>query len=83
MINGLLSLSTSLRDNKFKFWTDCNGTFGSIMLDALNERNFDPESIDIDCKNRKLTIKSTGKVKNIQNCSVNGILKLLNLEIRK
>ncbi len=77
MINGILYLSTSLRDNEFKFWTDCNGTFGSLMFNALKEKNIEPESIDIDCRNRKLTIKSTGKVKNIKTSSVNGILKML------
>lgn len=77
MLNGLLSLSTSNRDNKFKFWTDCDGTFGTLVYLALKDEGIDPESIDIDCKNRKLTIKKTGKVKNIKNCSVNGILKML------
>lgn len=77
MINGILYLSTSLRDNEFSFWTDCNGTFGSLMYAALKERNIDPQSIDIDCRHRKLTIKATGKIKNIKNSSVNGILKML------
>jgi len=80
MLNGLLHLSTSLRDNKFNhIWTDCNGTFGTLLYDALKEKNFDPQSIDVDCTNRILTIKSTGKKKKIKNCSVYGILKMLSL----
>ena len=82
MINGILSLSTSNSQNKFKFWTDCNGTFGTILCHALIKANFDPQSIDVDCANRKLTIKATGKVKNIKNCSVNGIFKMLNIPVK-
>lgn len=76
-VNNILSLSTALKDNQFPFWTDCNGTFGSLVYSALKKKNFDPKSIDIDCRNRKLTYK--GKTRTIKNCSVNGILKMLKL----
>jgi len=77
MINGILALSTSLRDKKFPFWTDCNGTFGSLLYSAMKEKGLTPKAYDIDCRGRKLTILATGKTKNIKNCSVNGIMKML------
>lgn len=76
----MLAMSTQLKSNTFAFWTDCNGTFGSLVYSALKEKGFEPTSIDIDCANRKLTVN--GKTKNIKNCSVNGILKMLNLQTR-
>ena len=68
-------MSTQLRGSEFPFWTDCNGTFGALVHKALIEKGIDPKSIDIDSRNRKLTVN--GKTKNIKNCSVNGILKML------
>lgn len=74
-INNILALSTKYRDEKFPFWTDCKGLFGAMVFRALLEQEIDPRSIDIDCMNRKLTVN--GKTKNIKNCSVNGIMKML------
>jgi hypothetical protein len=74
-MNSLLAFSTENRNNKFDFWKDVTGTFGTVVYRALKEKNINPEKdVYIDgkqrivwYKGRKRTIKGTFNAVNIVN----------------
>lgn len=74
-MNRLLYLSQACRDNKFPFWKNCNGTFGSHLYRAMKEKGINPESVFVDMDNE--TVNYKGKTRKIRKRTVNGIMEIL------
>lgn len=71
----IMELSQVCRDNRFPFWNNCDGTFGSILFNAMREKGINPRSVYVNMDTQ--TVQYKGKIRKFRKRNVVTIIAVL------
>lgn len=77
-LSQIFEMSHELRNNRFPFWQNISGTFGSIVYAGIQELGIVPESVELEVfrYHDGIVIRYNGRKRTFRNRSVNANLIL-------